>query len=111
MEIHLFSQTLNTSGIIVGAAVFLLIVISRWLCILGEYHFGKKFWIAFLLIGLPGILASFFISNIILSTLAGVTGFIFLWGIHETIEQEERVNKGWFPKKPKRIKDTNSMGS
>ncbi len=107
MEIQLFSQTLNLSGIITGAAVFLLIVISRWLCVVGEYHFGKKFWIAFLIIGLAGSLASFLISDIILSTVAGVTGFIFLWGIHETIEQEERVNKGWFPKNPKRIKDGN----
>ncbi len=102
MEIQLLSYTLNLSGIIVGVTVFLLIVFSRWLCIVGEYHFGKNFWIAFLLIGVIASLVSFLISNIIYSTMAGVTGFIFLWGIHETIEQEERVKKGWFPQNPKR---------
>jgi len=104
MEIQILSHTLNISGLIIGVTVFLLIVFSRWLCIVGEYHFSKKFWIVFLLIGLIATLVSFLISNIIFSTMAGVTGFIFLWGIHETIEQEVRVKKGWFPQNPKRMK-------
>jgi hypothetical protein len=32
----------------------------------------------------------------------GVFGFSSLWSIHEIIEQEERVKKGWFPANPKR---------
>ncbi len=104
MEIQIFSVLLNISGLIVGAAVFLLIVFSRKLCIIGEYYFTKKFWVVFLVVGLTGTIVSFFVANLILSTIAGVTGFIFLWGIHETIEQEERVKKGWFPKNPKREK-------
>ncbi|NPA44424.1 MAG: DUF4491 family protein, partial [Chlorobi bacterium] len=40
-------------------------------------------------------------ENLISSVILSVTGFVFLWGINETIEQEERVNKGWFPKKDK----------
>jgi hypothetical protein len=31
--------------------------------------------------------------------------FAFLWGIHEIIEQEEQVRKGWFPRSKKLRKD------
>ena len=95
-------EDLSYSGVIIGAATFVIIAIGRWACIVGEYYFSKKFWIAFLLIGIAGLAGSLFISNDILSVIAGITGFTFLWGIHEIIEQQERVKKGWFPENPKR---------
>ena len=87
------------SGLIIGAWVFAVIVFARRLCIWGEYHFGKKFWIVFLVLGLAGLAIAAFARNLIVSVMAASAGFIFLWGIHETIEQEKRVEKGWFPKK------------
>ncbi|NPA36950.1 MAG: DUF4491 family protein [Chlorobi bacterium] len=90
---------METSGIIAGAAVFIIIVIARRLCIWGEYHFTKKFWIFFLIVGVISVSASIFVSDLLLSAILSANGFIFLWGIHETIEQEERVKKGWFKKK------------
>ena len=102
MELEIFGQLINISGVIVGAACFLIIMISRWMCIVGEYHFTKKIWIAFLLFGVLCISASIFMINIILSSVVAMIGFTYLWGINEVIEQEERVKKGWFPKNPER---------
>ncbi len=101
MELELFNTDLNIAGIIVGAFTFLIIMFARWLCIWGEYHFTKKFWFFFLISGSLAVVSSIFIENLIYSAILSVTGFIFLWGINETIEQEERVEKGWFPKKNK----------
>ncbi|MCD6090249.1 MAG: DUF4491 family protein [Bacteroidales bacterium] len=102
MNVDLFEYSLNVSGLLIGGLTFILIVFSRWLCIAGEYYFTKKFWIVFLIVGLLGSISSFFIDRLLISTSLAIVGFIFLWGIQETIEQEERVKKGWFPKNLKR---------
>lgn len=98
-----FLHKLNFAGIIVGAATFAIIAISRYLCIKAEYYFTKKFWIGFLVIGFVSLAGSLVTKNLLISTILGINGFTFLWGIGEIIEQEDRVNKGWFPKNPKRI--------
>ena len=92
----------NFHGIIIGIAAFLIIAFARYLCIAGEYYFTKRFWIAFLIIGITSLSGSLLINNNLLSAILGINGFTFLWGIHEIIEQEERVKKGWFPENPKR---------
>jgi len=48
------------------------------------------------------VVASLSIDNVILSSLLGVFAFSSFWTIKEVFEQEERVQKGWFPKNPKR---------
>lgn len=93
---------LNFKGIIIGAATFLIIAFSRYVCIKAEYYFTKRFWIVFLIIGIASIALSVIVNNLIGSIILGINGFTFLWGIGEIIEQEERVNKGWFPQNPKR---------
>ncbi len=103
MELEILNNSINLAGIIVGAYTFLVIMFARWLCIWGEYHFTKKFWLFFLVAGVLTAIGSVFIENLIVSAILSVTGFIFLWGINETIEQEERVEKGWYPKNKKRI--------
>ena len=90
---------LNSTGLIVGAATFAIIAISRYACIKSEYYFTKKFWLAFLFIGLASITGSLFVSALVPSAILGIIGFSFLWGIGEIIEQEKRVEKGWFPKR------------
>ncbi len=99
MNVDILNTTFNFSGFIVGLFVFVTIMFARWLCIWGEYHFTKTFWIAFLVIGIIGLSVSLYSENLIFSSAMSAFGFIFLWGIHETIEQEERVKKGWFKKK------------
>jgi hypothetical protein len=93
---------LNYIGIEAGAASFLIIAVSRYLTIKAEYYFSKKFWVAFLFIGIGSAIGSLFIETLIGSVILGINGFTFLWGIGEIIDQEGRVKKGWFPKNPKR---------
>ncbi|MCP4551261.1 MAG: DUF4491 family protein [Bacteroidetes bacterium] len=93
---------MNLTGLIVGFAAFVIIMFARYSCIVGEYYFTKIFWIVFLIIGLLSVAISFILTNIIFSTIVAIIGFNYLWGVNEIIEQEQRVNKGWFPKNPKR---------
>ena len=48
---------------------------------------------------------SLFINSLVWSTIVGVTAFSCFWSIHELIEQDKRVAKGWFPANPKRKKN------
>lgn len=89
-------------GLIIGAATFLIIGIFHPLVIKGEYYFGVRIWVAFLLLGVAGIAGSILVTNEIISILLGVFAFSALWGIGEVFEQRERVRKGWFPANPKR---------
>ena len=92
-------MTLHFSGILIGAATFLIIGIFHPIVIKAEYHFGVKCWWAFLLAGLAAVAASLFIGNDILSILLAVFGASALWGVGELFEQRKRVERGWFPKK------------
>jgi len=93
---------MNFTGIIIGAASFLIIGVLHPVVIQAEYHFGKGIWPLFLLGGLACILASLFLQAVIPAVLLAVLGFSLLWSIRELYEQEERVQKGWFPENPKR---------
>ena len=102
--VNIGQNELNLSGLIVGGASFLIIIFGRWACIAGEYHFTKNIWFAFLILGILSITLSLIVQHIIIASIISIFGLTFLWGIHEVIEQEERVNKNWFPKNPKRTK-------
>jgi hypothetical protein len=93
---------MNWQGIIIGGMAFLIIGIFHPIVIKGEYYFGKKIWPVFLAVGVISIIATLFIENTLLAAAAGILGFSCLWSIHEIIEQEERVRKGWFPGNPRR---------
>ena len=85
---------MNINGIIVGAAVFLIIGICHPIVIKLEYYYGKRSW---WLMALAGA-----VFNLVLSTILGSAAFSCFWGIHEIIAQEKRVLRGWFPENPKR---------
>jgi hypothetical protein len=87
-------------GLIIGIAAFIVIGVFHPIVIKTEYYFGKKVWPVFLVVGLIFIVLSLFIGNVVISAIVGITGFSSLWSIHELIEQEERVRKGWFPSNP-----------
>lgn len=89
----------NTDGLWAGLATLFTIWATRYYCIKGEYYFGRLFRYVFLFLGITGVLLSLFAENLILSAILAIFGFANLWGIHEVIEQEERVNKGWYPRK------------
>ena len=90
------------SGLLVGIVAFLLIGVFHVVVIKGEYHFGKRIWPLFAVIGAISVIASLFIENVTVGVLVAVFGITSLWTIKELFEQEERVKKGWFPENPKR---------
>ena len=93
---------MHFSGLIIGLATFLCIGIFHPLVIKAEYHFGMGCWWAFALLGIAGCTASLFIANPIVSIILGVLGFSSFWSIIELFKQRKRVERGWFPKNPKR---------
>ena len=93
---------MNFSGIIVGAATFLIIGVCHPIVIKMEYYWGKGSWWLFLLAGLAFVAASIFVDKDVVATIFGAAAFSCFWGIKEMFEQERRVLKGWFPENPAR---------
>jgi hypothetical protein len=93
---------MNFNGILVGAAVFLIIGICHPIVIKMEYHWGKKSWWALFVAGLVFSALSLFVSGTVGSTILGAAAFSCFWGIHEILAQEMRVLRGWFPENPRR---------
>ena len=94
---------MNFQGIVIGVMAFLIIGIFHPIVIASEYYIGKKIWPLFLILGILWIGVSLLIRNDMISAIVGVIGFSSLWSIHEIIEQEERVRKGWFPNNPNKV--------
>ena len=90
------------SGVFIGIVAFLCIGLFHPVVIKAEYYFSSKIWPVFAVLGIAFILAALFFENIVLSACMAVGGISFLWSIKELFEQEKRVEKGWFPKNPKR---------
>ena len=93
---------MNYSGLIIAVITFLVIGVFHPIVIKGEYYFGTRCWWVFLLAGIAFIVASLLVSDDMLSPILGVVGCSCLWSILEIFEQKWRVEKGWFPKNPKR---------
>ena len=93
---------MNYMSIIIGLSSFLIIGIFHPIVIKGEYYFSKKIWPIFLVLGIVFLVVALFITNIVIACIFSIVGFTCLWSIHELFEQEKRVEKGWFPKNPKR---------
>ncbi|MBQ8336203.1 MAG: DUF4491 family protein [Bacteroidaceae bacterium] len=92
----------NFTGIIIGAATFLVIGLFHPLVIKAEYHLGVRCWWLFLLSGILFAVLSLLVANDILSIVSGVVAFSSFWSIGEVFQQRKRVEKGWFPANPKR---------
>lgn len=93
---------MNSEGLIIGIATFLIIGLFHPLVIKTEYYTGTRLWWVFLLMGIGGVAASLMIDNTLISSLLGVFAFSSFWTIKELFEQEKRVERGWFPRNPKR---------
>lgn len=97
-----FLTQYNLAGLVIGFGTFLIIGLFHPLVIRGEYYFGVRIWWLFLLMGLAAIAASVLIRHLLWSTLLAVWGASSLWSIGELFEQRRRVERGWFPRNPKR---------
>ncbi len=96
------SKKMNFSGIVIGISAFLCIGIFHPIVIKAEYYFGTRCWWVFLLFALCCVAGSLFTAATVPSTILGVIAFSSLWSILELFKQRKRVEKGWFPKDPKR---------
>lgn len=92
---------MNFESIIVAVATFFIIGIFHPIVIKCEYYFSKKIWPLFLVVGIGFLIGAVLIQGLV-SILLAITGTSCLWSIKELFEQEKRVEKGWFPKNPKR---------
>lgn len=92
----------NLVGLLIGLCTFLIIGLFHPLVIKAEYYMGVKSWWLFMVAGIICTILSVTVKNGILSILLGVTAFSCFWSIFEIFEQEKRVERGWFPKNPKR---------
>ena len=97
-----FLNEYHLAGLFIGICTFLIIGLFHPVVVKAEYYWGTKCWWIFLVLGIAGVVASLSIDNVTLSSLLGVFAFSSFWTIKEVSEQEERVQKGWFPKNPKR---------
>ena len=99
-----FLSTNNLMGLTIGIATFLIIGLFHPIVIKAEYYLGTKCWFIFLILGFVFIALSVMFKEILLSTIMGVIAFSCFWSILEIFEQTKRVEKGWFPANPKRVK-------
>ena len=93
---------INFDGLLIVIVTFLIIGLSPPVVVKAEYYWGTKCWWIFLVLGILGVIASLFIDSVFVSAICGVFAFSSFWTIKEIFEQEERVQKGWFPRNPKR---------
>lgn len=92
----------NLLGLAIGICTFLVIGLFHPIVIKCEYYFGTRCWWWFLILGLICMGLSVWVGNLFVSALLGVTAFSSFWSILEIFEQQKRVQKGWFPRNPKR---------
>ena len=95
-------MSLNFEGLLIGISTFIIIGIFHPIVIKTEYYFGTRPWWIYLLVGIAALVGAIFVENIMISSILGVFSFSAFWAIKELFEQEQRVERGWFPHNPKR---------
>ncbi len=93
---------MNWQSVLIGLASFLIIGIFHPVVIKAEYWFSKRIWPVFGVAGILCIVGALLIRQYAVSAIVSVLGFTCLWSIKELFEQEKRVERGQFPKNPKR---------
>ena len=92
---------MNVGAVIVGAASLVIIGAFHPIVIKAEYYFSARCWWIFAVAGICFLFAALLTHGIGAYILA-LIGTTCLWSILELFHQEKRVEKGWFPKNPKR---------
>ena len=93
---------MHAEGLLIGICTFIIIGVFHPIVIKTEYYTGTRLWWVFLLLGIGGTVGALFVSNIFWAALLGVFAFTSFWTIKELFDQKKRVEKGWFPRNPKR---------
>lgn len=95
-------ESYHLGGLLMGLATFLIIGLFHPIVIKAEYYWGVKSWWAFLVAGIVFCGLSIMSDSLFVASMFGVIAFSSFWSILEVFEQRKRVEKGWFPKNPKR---------
>lgn len=92
-------------GLAIGLFTFLIIGLFHPIVIKCHYHFGVgcRWW--FLVAGIAAAAGSVAVDNVIGSSLLGVLAFTCFWTIREILDQQRRVDRGWFPANTRRPKN------
>ena len=93
---------MNFTGLIIGLSTFLCIGLFHPIVIKAEYYWGVGCWWIFMLLGIGCVVGSLFVGSVLWAAVLGVAGFSSLWSILKLFKQRRRVEKGWFPRNPKR---------
>lgn len=93
---------MNITGLLIGVSAFVCIGVFHPIVIKAEYHWGAGCWWLFMLFGIGCAAGSLFVDSVVAAALLGVAGFSSLWSIVELFKQRKRVERGWFPRNPKR---------
>ena len=89
-------------GLVMGSIMILAVGFGHIVVIKWEYHWGSKSWPGLLTIGSLLVIISILTDNMLLSGGLGIFGAALLWGVPELFMQRRRVERGWFPRNPKR---------
>ncbi len=92
---------MNLEPIIFGIVTFVIIGVFHPVVIKAEYYFSYKIWPVFAIAGLALCIMAIFMQGLA-SYLVAFLGITLLWCIVELFHQKKRVEKGWYPKNPKR---------
>jgi hypothetical protein len=94
---------MNTFGLFVGFATFIIIGMGFVWVIRGERYLGILWWPYFMGLGILTVILSLFIPSTLGSALSGVLGASFIWGSTELKEQAVRAELGWYPFREKKF--------
>jgi hypothetical protein len=94
---------LNYAGLFLGLFMLFSIGLGFLWVIKLEYYVGAHIWKWVLAFGIILSLASICIPTFWGSALLGITGGSVAWGATELPDQENRVERGFFPANPKRV--------
>jgi hypothetical protein len=92
---------IHFDGLIIAVVTFFIIGIFHPVVIKTEYWFGTRAWPAFAILGTICVGIALFVEQTLWQALLGVLGCTLYWCIVELFHQKKRVEKGWYPKRPK----------
>ena len=91
---------MNCKGIALAVITFAVIGLFHPIVIWAEYRYSKRVWPLFAIAGSVPLAYSLQAESDFVSCVLAVLAACCFWSIRELYQQEERVKKGWFPKKP-----------
>ncbi len=95
---------MNYFGTFAGVTTLILIGLGFPLVIYGERLLGVLWWPYMMAAGVALVTCSLFVSNAWVSVPVAVLGATLAWGATELQEQAARVQRGWYPEHPHKIR-------